>query len=360
MKKAIYSFSAVIICALAVFLMFNNFSNNNKVQASQANKAEEKIIVNTDYTPFEDIFTPAFQLIWNDFTDKVVGGKVEFVGENPKIVEDLNQRRLEESMLSPKDYYKTVAPQTVKTKKTIEKSIKKQFNEKSQLLDSINWMKRDDGIHKVLYCMFKKDIFFPKVFEELAPAPFLADKTTKETYKMFGTTSNQKKFASQVIPVYYENKDDYAVKLLTKTGDEIILMTSTSDEPVLKIWDDFYANKLSQNTYHLTFDKNSKLIVPFIKLSKTTNYNELTGRQIVNSNVIIDTALEVIDFSLDNTGAKIKNEAMMGVRTTALRPHGQQRLYYFNRPFVLFIRSKDGKVPYFALKIKDTKYLEVK
>lgn len=359
MKKTIFSFSVLITCLFAVFFMFNNFSNNNKVQASQTSKTNDKAVVNSEYNQFEDIFTPAFQLIWNDFTDDVVGHKVEFVGENPKILEYLNERRLTENVLSSKDFYKTVAPQTVKTKKTIEKSIKKQFNEKSQLLDSISWLKKDDGIHKVLYCMFKKDIFFPKVFEELAPAPFMTNKTSKEYYKMFGTTGNQKKYASQVIPVYYENKDDYAVKLLTKTGDEIILVASTSDEPVLKIWDDLYKNKLSQNN-SLTFDKNSKLIVPFIKLSKTTKYTELTGRQIVNSNVIIDTALEVIDFSLDNTGAKIKNEAMMGVRTTALRPHGHQKLYYFNKPFVLFIRSKDGNIPYFALKVKDEKYLEVK
>lgn len=356
MRKTVFSVAVAAVCTLSLLFFCNNFVNN-KALASQTDKLSDNIV--SDYSQFDDIFTPAFQLIWNDFTDKVVGHKVEFVGGNPKVVENLNEKRLTESMLSPKDYYKTVAPQTVKTKKTIEKSIKKQFNEKSQLLDNVNWMKKDDGVHKVLYCMFKKDIFFPKVFDELAPAPFVADSVTKETFKMFGATSNQKKFSSQIVPVYYENKDDYAVKLLTKTGDEIILLTANSDKPVLEIWDEFYAEKLSKQS-SLVFDKNSKLIVPFIKLSKTTNYKELTGKQIVDSNVVIDTALEVIDFSLDNTGAKIKNEAMMGIRTTALRPHGPQKLYYFNKPFVLFIRSKYGSVPYFALKVKDAKYLQKK
>ncbi len=360
MKKTIFTFISVLFSGLLLLMITNRLSDCSRAEAFPVKGEKvEKSFKTAEYKQFEDIFTPAFQLVWNDFSDKVVGHEVSFVGENPKILDYLNERRLTENELSSKDYYKTVAPQTVKTKKTIEKSIKKQFKEKSQLLDKINWLKRDDGVHKVLYCMFKKDIFFAKVFDELAPAPFITEDISKEAYKMFGVTSSQKKYASQVVPVYYEDKDNYAVKLLTKTGDEIILMTTTSEEPVLKIWDDFYANKLTQNK-SLPFDKNSKLIVPFIKLSKTTNYTELTGKKIVDSNVVIDTALEVIDFSLDNTGSKIKNEAIMGVRTTALRPHGHQRLYYFNKPFVLFIRAKDGEIPYFALKVKDAKYLEEK
>lgn len=356
MKKTFFTVASVALLGLLFFTCCANNSDSNKAEALSSD-SEKTVTKTSEYNQFQDIFTPAFQLIWNDFSDKVVGHKVEFIGGNSQFVENLNQKRLTEKMLSKNDYYKTVAPQTVATKKTIEKSIKKQFNEKSQLLDSVNWFKKDDGVHKVLYCMFKKNVYFPKVFDKLPPAPFIAQETTKTYYQMFGVLKNQSKFQGQVLPVYYNDKNDYAVRLLTKTGDEMILMTSNSDEPVLSLWDKLYAEKLSKKS-HLDFDKNSKLLVPYINLSKTFNYTEITGKPIANSNVVIDTALEVIDFSLDNTGAKIKNEAMMGIRTTSLRPHEPQRLYYFNKPFVLFIRSKDGKVPYFALKIKDTTYLQ--
>ncbi len=358
MKKTIFTVASVAIFSLILLAGCGKLTDRNRVDAfpTKSEKAKETVKMN-EYNQFQDFFTPAFQLIWNDFSDKVIGHKVEFVGGNPQIVDEFNQKRLTDKMLSEKDYYKTIAPQTVKTKKTIEKDLKKKFNEKSQLLDRVSWLKKDDKVHKVLYCMFKKDIYFPKVFEQLPPVPFIAEKKSTTYYKMFGTMKNQSKFAHQVIPVYYNDKNDYAVRLLTKTGDEIILLTSESDEPVLAIWDKFYAEKLSKNM-SLDFDKNSKLLVPFIDFTKEINYNELTGKPIVGSNIVIDTALEVIEFSLDNTGAKIKNEAMMGIRTTALRPHEPQKLYYFNKPFVLFIRSKDGNVPYFAMKIKDAKYLK--
>lgn len=369
MKKVLCSVFAVVALALLTLLACGCNSSSTKAEAWQkrdknantevnAEKTvEQKAQDKSEYNQFQDLYTPAFQLIWNDFADKLVGHEVKFVGENPQILSDLNQRRLTEDMLLKKDYYKTIAPQTVKTKKTIEKAIKKQFNEKSQILDTVSWLKKDDGVHKILYCMFKKDIFFEKVFQELDPLPFFGETRSKDAYKMFGATKNQHKFSHQVKPVYYNDENDYAVKLLTKTGDEIILLASNSDEPVLSIWDKLYAENLTKKS-HLDFDKHSKLIVPFVKLSKTIKYDELTGKDIVGSKYIIDSAIEVIDFSLDNTGARIKNEAMMGVRTTALRPKEPDRLYYFNKPFVLFIRAKDGKVPYFALKVKDTTYLQ--
>lgn len=356
MKKSMFTIASVAILGLMLLTGCGKIANSNKVEAFPT-KSEKDTVKVSEYNQFQDFFTPAFQLVWNDFTDKIVGEKVEFIGGNPKIADEFNKQRLTDKMLSEKDYYKTVAPQTVKTKKTIEKELKKKFKEKSQLLDRISWLKKDDGVHKILYCMFKKNVYFPKVFDKLPPAPFITKETSKTYYEMFGVIKNQSKFSHQVVPVYYNDNDDYAVKLLTKSDDEIILMTTTSDEPVLELWDKLYQDKLSKNE-HLTFDKNSKLLVPFINFKKEINYNELTGKPIANSNTVIDTALEVIEFSLDNTGAKIKNEAMMGIRTTALRPHEPQRYYYFNKPFVLFIRSKNGAVPYFAMKVKDSKYLQ--
>ena len=357
MKKTFFMVASVAILGLMFFTGCGKFAEKNKVEAYPTGEKVEESTKMAEYNQFQDFFTPAFQLVWNDFSDKIVKQKVEFIGGNPKIADEFNKKRLTDKMLSEKDYYKTVAPQTVQTKKTIEKSLKKKFKEKSQLLDNVSWLKKDDGVHKVLYCMFKKDVYFPNVFDKLPPAPFVGENSSKTYYEMFGVLKNQNKFEKQVVPVYYNGRDDYAVRLLTKTGDEIILMTSKSDEPVWELWDKLYSEKLSKNE-KLTFDKNSKLLVPFINFKKNISYGELTGKPIANSNTVIDTALEIIEFSLDNTGAKIKNEAIMGIRTTAMRPHEPQKLYYFNKPFVLFMRAKDGNVPYFALKVKDITYLK--
>lgn len=85
--------------------------------------------------------------------------------------------------------------------------------------------------------MFKKDIFFSKSFEELNSASF---NKSENKYKYFGVISNTNKYSKFVAPLYYKNENDYAVKLATKSGDEIILLTSESQAPVLKIWDELF------------------------------------------------------------------------------------------------------------------------
>lgn len=343
--------------ALLVFLVILGFSGTMlSTKADSVKKpvktVKEVSIQKAEYTQFEDFFTPAFQLIWNDFSDKFVKGSIEFVDGNPAIVNNLNKKRVNDSMFSSKDLYKTIGLQTVKTKKRIERDLKRKFKETSKLLDAIQWYNKTDDKY-VLYAMFKKDVLFLNAFKDLSPASFA---NSKDKYKYFGITRNTEAYAKEITPIYYNSKNDFAVKLATKNGDEIILLTDNSNKPVFEIWDNFYTNKLSKKS-DLTFDEDSKLLVPQIDFKNRINYKELTNRKIKGSKYVIDTALEDIEFSLDKNGAKIRNEAIMSVKRMALRPDSLQKIYNFNKPFILFIRSKDDKVPYFALKIKDTKYL---
>lgn len=331
------------------------YTKNLSDEIKEANNRDNivKTQQTTEYNQFNDFFTPAFQLIWNDFSDKFVKGDITFIGGNPEIADDLNQKSLKESMVSKNDLYKTIGNQTLATKKRIEKELKRKFNENSVLLDNIQWMKKADDKY-VLYAMFKKDILFKKALKDLNPRKF---NNSNELYKYFGTTFNSDKYKDTVYPVYYDNNCDFAVKLATKKGDEIFLITENSDKKVLQIWDNFYKNKLSDNSI-LTFDESSELYIPNINFKKRIEYKDIEGKSIENSKYIIGTALEDIEFSLDKNGAKIKNEAVMSIMKTALIHHDTRKIYKFDKPFVIFIRAKNAKVPYFALKIKDTKYLQ--
>lgn len=341
----------IIFCCLSVILFCGCNSNAEIIEHQKTPTTNS-----SDFCLFQDFYSPAFQLIWNDFSDKIIGHKVEFVNGNPQLADNLNKRRLRENMLSENDYYKTVAPQTVKTKKDIELAIKNKFNEKSALLEKIYWFEKDDGVTKVLYCMFKKSVSFSLAFDVLDSDKFTGDKNPNAKYKMFGLIENQKKYKDKIIPVYYNNENDYAVRLLTDTDDEIILLTSNSDEPILKIWDKFYKEKLSKNSNE-NFDSYSYLKVPFVNLSKIVDYVELEDKEIKNSSVVISKAIEAIDFKLDNKGAVLKNEALLSVDTARFVDKPKKE-YYFNKPFVLFMRAKNDKTPYFSLKIQDSKYLQ--
>ena len=63
---------------------------------------------------------------------------------------------------------------------------------------------------------------------------------------------------------------------------------------------------------------------------------------------------------MDNKGAKLKSEAAMSVAKTSLDPEAKiilDNYYYFDRPFVIFLKEKGKDKPYFAARINDGKYL---
>ena len=151
-KKAIIAIIVVIaLLAILVILYVNLFKNNNDKRPltpiENTNKiSEEKkhseniktVATLEDEITTNSIWCGTFQLVWNDMVNNVVKQDVVFTPQE-KIVENLNKQTFKEDQLSEKDYYKVYDLLTLDLKEKIEKGIKKKFNEKSDILDSINW-----------------------------------------------------------------------------------------------------------------------------------------------------------------------------------------------------------------------------
>ena len=58
---------------------------------------------------------------------------------------------------------------------------------------------------------------------------------------------------------------------------------------------------------------------------------------------------------MNNKGVKLKSVAAMTVMTTALRPDEDitPRLFYLDNTFVIFLKEKEKRSPYFALRVND-------
>ena len=299
----------------------------------------------------QNMYTPAFPLIYEDLKKEIVKkDKVELVGFNSYMFNVLNRMDPPENRLSDKYYYKIIAKKTPAYKRRIEADIWKKFREKSSILATIQWRpKNEDDL--VLYSMVKKDVEFLKSFEILDPMPFDGSKLN---VKYFGVKKNGRHYKSNIKPLFYENADSYAVSLKTKTDDEIILYRGNLDEPVDIVWDELALK--SDNSENAYFSNDDKLLVPFIDIKELIRYADLSGKLIKGTDYRIQSAIESVEFSLDNKGAKLKNEAAMMLEKMALMP-SNSKYYAFNKPFALFMIEKGKKEPYFMLKILDTKYL---
>ena len=103
------------------------------------------------------------------------------------------------------------------------------------------------------------------------------------------------------------------------------------------------------------FKSDDEFKVPNISLYREKSFDEFTNRQIKGTDMMIDKAIETVDFKMDNEGVKLKSEALIMTKLAAMLPDEKikPRKFYFDDTFVLFLQEADKNKPYFALRVKD-------
>lgn len=288
-----------------------------------------------------------FQLVWNDILANITKKPIEFWGYESKMAQDLNQQEFTKDNLSSNAYYTKYGVVCPKLKKEIERGIRKKFREKSDILDMFDFSNQPEKIF--VYAMLKKDFKFLTAFDKL-PDGFFGN--IRKPVKYFGIKDNSNaKLYKNVEVLFFNDYNDYAVKLFTKSNDEVLLYRTEDNLTFDKYFKDLN-DKAEKYVGNRRFIKGDSLMVPDIKLFKMASFEELEGHEIKDTKFKIDKTIETIDFSMNNTGVKLKSEAAVMVRCTSLAPR-TGRDFMFNDNFVLFLVEKGQKVPYFAIRVHD-------
>ena len=295
------------------------------------------------------VWVGTFQLVWNDLMDGIVKGPVKFEDYKSPLAKQLNKQKFKADQLSEDSYYKTYGETSHELKVQIETAIKEKFNETSDILNSFDWTPAPGKYF--LYAMLKKDFKFLTAFDKLKPARF-AHSFRKVDY--FGIDENSDKNLDNMINVlFYNSKDDFAVAIRTD-GNDIVYLYRTDDD---KTFDKLYSDMFMKKVYYdgpSKFNEEDELKVPNISLYREKSFDELCNHKIKGTDMIISQALETIDFKMDNEGVKLKSEAAIAVKMSALVPEKlEPRKFYFDDTFVLFLQEADKIKPYFALRVDD-------
>ena len=111
--------------------------------------------------------------------------------------------------------------------------------QQNKILDDFDWSPKDPKDY-FLYAMLKKEFKFEKAFEKLDNRKF----GVYDNVKYFGIKSDDvEELREQVDVLYYNSKDDFAIKLETKQEDEVILCKN----PKLNTFNEIYNNITVQN-----------------------------------------------------------------------------------------------------------------
>ena len=298
------------------------------------------------------VWVGTFNLVWNDFMNDVVKEKVEFKDGESELANELNKQSFKADQLSEKSYFKIhgqAMGEDLKNK--IQNGIKQKFNENSQLIDRIDW---NDSNGYVLYAMLKKEFNFLEPFSTAMGSMKFNNSETKVKY--FGVDSSNNPIASKNVEVlFYNSEDDFAIKLKTKEGEEVILYKTTGENNSFE--ENYEEVKKKQSGYSgkTTFEKDDMLRIPFIKVNAEINYDELCGREIINSEYYIKQALQTIDFELNNIGGSVKSEAVIDTTQKAITKNARKMI--FDSDFILYLKEENKEQPYFALKVDNTDVL---
>lgn len=288
-----------------------------------------------------------FQLVWNDILANITNKPIEFCGYESKMAQSLNQQEFTKDNLSSNAYYTKYGVVCPKLKKEIGRGIRKKFREKSDILDMFDFSNQPEKIF--VYAMLKKDFKFLTAFDKL-PDGFFGD--VRKPVKYFGINDNSsEKLYKNVEVLFFNDYNDYAIKLFTKSNDEVLLYRTEDNSTFDKYFKDLN-DKTEKYVGNRRFIKGDSLLVPDIKLFKMASFEELEGHEIKDTKFRIDKTIETIDFSMNNTGVKLKSEAGLMARCTSLSPR-TGREFMFNDNFILFLVEKGQKVPYFAIRVHD-------
>ncbi len=330
------------------FKVYDNVESVYEQKELKETKGVEVVPTLSDKISKDTSWCPTFQLIWNDFKNDIVKEDIKF-DERLDILDNLNKEDFTEKNISSSYYYKIYGRKNIELKNKIETAIKEKFNQKSDILDKFDWSSDalDSGNDIIdryfLYSMLYREFEFNKKFDT-----FTDKFKDKDNIEYFGIIKENDEVRNQIKVYYYNDENDFAIKLLTKNNDEIIVIKNPKGETFNEIY------KSIKNKEELSFNNNDNFMMPKIDFNVLREYTELQDKKIVtvDGTYTIEKAIQSVMFSLDEKGGKVKSEAGMDVKYETAVPI-KNRNFYVNDTFALFLKESNKDKPYFALRVDD-------
>lgn len=306
------------------------------------------------------IWVGTFQLAWNSMLNYLGIEKAELEGGNTPLVDELNKKTFTRDELSEEDYYIAVGEPTFQFENKIKEEVKEKFDiTETDILDNIMPKSEDEmpmGEQMAMYALLNKEFNFLTEFDRLKDNKF---KESEELVKYFGIDmTTDEKVNDNVTVLFYNSEEEFAVKLNTKENEEVYLYRTNEEKTFDSIYKDML-NKCEKYEGNEKFAERDLLEIPYINVDESISYDELLNKDIVNKNGFkISSALQDIEFTLNNKGGRVISEAEITIELSLIEPNEEQpRKFIFNNDFCIFLKEKDKELPYMALKIDNTDFL---
>lgn len=299
-------------------LIYNRFNKNHNINFNES--FESTIDENTK----NNVWIGTLDLAWKELEEKLAR-KIE-LEEVVGIAEELNKSEFSKDMIDENDY-----------EISIEKTITDGYDINAKLDKNLSFLTPFDNFSNDYNYTFGKD--------------------GTEYIKYFGINNASKEELNDNVEVlFYNENNEFAVKLRTNESDEIILYRTDED----KSFGAYYNNiKEKTNNYEGSkiFEKEDELLVPYVRVNGIIVYNELKYKNIKDSNgMYINNVIQDVNFNLNERGCNLESHANVTTEYLSVR----SRYFDFKDKFVIFMKEKTADRPYFSLKVDNDDILEKK
>lgn len=164
----------------------------------------------------------------------------------------------------------------------------------------------------------------------------------------------------------YKNEDNFLISIkLQDNADQIFLAKGyPMDKPdeVVKILRE-KAPLQKDKDYYLGSPMNQKDIfqAPVLHLNQERKYGEMIGNSLKNKNFTsyqIAVMQEVIKFDMDEKGARVENEAVIGMITSVGPNAYKPKKLILDKPYWVMMKRYDSNNPYFLLGVNNTELMK--
>jgi hypothetical protein len=310
------------------------------------------------------IYCSTFQIAWNELKDKIVKEDIRLTNE-PPIVTFLNKSLSTKADISEDCYVAMAGFGKDGIVQKINNALREKFREAPPVVQrhiEPDWILAYAYLHKNL--RFK--VAFDK-FENDGYPLFFNSREKKNNVQSFGIDrycEDEKpefEMGKQVEVLYYSEPPEKKLvekdgKLVAEDRREFIVRlktTSVSDELVLACIEPeetlsaTFEAAVSRTEGHTAapLKTNDILLIPKLNLNILHSYSELLKKYLRNKGFEgywIAEALQSIRFSLTEKGALLSSDTHISVFC-------DHRLLVFDKPFLLYLKEKGAKYPYFAM-----------
>jgi hypothetical protein len=303
------------------------------------------------------LFCSTFQLAWNELKDDKIKEDVHLTSE-PPLVKFLNKGLSTKADISEDCYVAMAGFDWEGILGKVNKALKEKFGDEAPVVDD---MLAVDSVYA--YAYLQKVLRFKVAFESLRDGVSFASEdggTAKvQTFGIEKHSSKDKhmKMAAQVrIPDYVDDSDFIITLASDSPEDEIILAKVRPGKTLLDTIRAVESRR--QNGRKISMDSVATLQIPKLNLDIEHYFTQLGCRSFTNKGFEkygIGYAVQSIRFKLDEKGAIVKSEARI-VSPGIARREEPKRLI-FDRPFLIYLKEKSAKYPYFALWVDNPELL---